>query len=48
MRPLVALLDARPETIADDYRRLLELAELAPGAGPARLVADAGPVPARE
>lgn len=43
MRPLVALLDARPETIADDYRRLLELAELAPGAGPARLVADAGP-----
>ncbi|MFO7608701.1 MAG: hypothetical protein R6X35_05810 [Candidatus Krumholzibacteriia bacterium] len=43
MRPVVALLDARPETIAADYRRLLELAQLAPPDGPARLVADGGP-----
>ena len=42
MRPTVALLEARPATIADDYRRLLALAGLEPRDGPARLVADAG------
>lgn len=42
MRPVVALLEARPATIADDYRRLLALAGLEPGDGPPRLVTDAG------
>lgn len=41
MRPLVALVEARPETIADDYRRALALAGLdrLPAAGPRAVVA---------
>ncbi len=41
MRPVVALVEARPETVADDYRRALALAGLdkAPAAGPRALVA---------
>ncbi len=42
MRPVVALLEARPATVADDYRRLLALAGLEPGQGPPRLITDAG------
>lgn len=41
MRPLVSLVEARPETIAEDYRRALALAGLdrAPSAGPRAVVA---------
>ncbi|MBM4130715.1 hypothetical protein FJ250_06765 [bacterium] len=41
MRPLVALVEARPETVAEDYRRALALAGLdrAPAAGPRAVVA---------
>ncbi|MBK8166540.1 MAG: hypothetical protein IPK64_11355 [bacterium] len=41
MRPLVSLVEARPETIADDYRRALALAGLdrAPSDGPRAVVA---------
>jgi hypothetical protein len=43
MRPVVALLSARPETIAEDYRRLFELAGLNPleQSGPLILAAEA-------
>ncbi|HPF71917.1 MAG TPA: DUF362 domain-containing protein [Candidatus Krumholzibacteria bacterium] len=42
MRTTVALLEARPATVADDYRRLLALADLPAADGPVRLIAAAG------
>jgi len=43
MRAAVAIVESRPETVLDDYRRVLDLAGLAPDGGPCRLVADGGP-----